>query len=311
MPNLTRREFIRLAGLAAAGTALPAAACAPETPPEETKAAPPPGAAYMAVVHGPDPEAITRAAVDAVGGIAHFVHQGDDVIVKPNMCVNYSTFEYAATTNPTVVGTLVRMALEAGAKRVRVMDTPYTGDPETAYKTSGIQDAVIAAGGEMEVMSRVKYANFALPGGRDIHSWPIYRDVLEADVLINVPIAKHHGSSRLTLGCKNLMGIVQDAPQFHSNLHQRIADLNTLIRPALTVLDAVRILTAHGPGGGNLADVKQLDTVIASPDIVTVDAYACTFFGKTADDIPYVKLAAEMGLGERDWTAVEVRQIEL
>ena len=310
MPNLTRRDFIRLAGLAGMGAALPAAACAPDTPPPQ-EIAPVAGAAYMAIVHGPDPEAITRAAVEAVGGMARFVRQGNDVIVKPNICVNHNTYEYASTTNPTVVATLVRLALEAGAKRVRVMDTPYTSDPETAYRTSGIQDAVIAAGGKMEVMSRVKYADFDIPDGRDIQSWPIYRDVLEADVLINVPIAKHHGSTQLTLGCKNLMGIIQRPNNFHQNLHQRIADLNTLVRPALTVIDAVRILTAHGPGGGNLADVEKRDMVIASPDIITADAYACTLFGRTADDIGYIRFGAEMGLGEKDWTAVEVREIEL
>jgi uncharacterized protein (DUF362 family) len=295
--------------MAGLGAALPAAACTSNTASSELGPFDDP--AYMSVVRGADPEAITHAALKAVGGIARFVSKGDDVIVKPNICVNYSTYEYAATTNPTVVGTLVSLALKAGAKRVRVMDTPYTSDPETAYKTSGIEDAVVAAGGEMEVMTPVKYADFELPDGRDITSWPIYRDVLEADALINVPIAKHHGSARLTLGCKNLMGVIQRPNQFHRNLHQRIADLNTLIRPALTVIDAVRILTAHGPGGGNLADVKQLDTVIASPDIVTADAYACTLFGKTADDIPYVKLAAEMGLGNKDWSAVEVREIEV
>jgi uncharacterized protein (DUF362 family) len=308
MPHLTRRDFIRLAGLAGLGAALPA--CAPDTASQEVEVAPS-DAAYMAVVHGPDPAAITRAAVEAVGGMARFVSKGDDVIVKPNICVNYNTYEYASTTNPTVVGTLVKMALEAGARRVRVMDTPYTSDPETAYRTSGIQDAVLEAGGEMEIMSRVKFADIEIPSGRDIISWPIYRDVVEADVLINVPIAKHHGSARLTLGAKNLMGIIESPNQFHRNLHQRIADLNTVVRPALTVVDAVRILTAHGPGGGNLADVEKRDTVIASPDIVTADAYACTLFGKTADDIPYVRLAAEMGLGEKDWTAVEVDEIEL
>jgi uncharacterized protein (DUF362 family) len=107
------------------------------------------------------------------------------------------------------------------------------------------------------------------------------------------------------------MGVIARPNQFHKNLHQRIADLNTLVRPALTVVDAVRILTAHGPGGGNLADVEKLDTVIASPDIVTADAYACTFFGKTADDIPHIRMAAEMGLGEKDWTTVEVREIDV
>jgi uncharacterized protein (DUF362 family) len=307
MPDVTRRDFLKMAGMAGVGAAL--AACAPGQPPTETE--PIADAAYMAIVHGADPAAITKAAVKAVGGIARFVSKGDDVIVKPNMCVNYQTYEYAATTNPTVVATLIRLCLEAGARRVRVMDTPYTGDPETAYRTSGIYDAVVEAGGEMEVMSGVKFANFDIPEGREITSWPIYRDVMEADVLINVPIAKHHGSTRLTLGGKNLMGIIQRPNQFHRNLHQRIADLNTVVRPALTVIDAVRILTAHGPGGGNLNDVKKLDTVIASHDVITADAYAATLFGLTADDIGYIRLGAEMGLGEKDWSAVKVEEIDL
>jgi len=312
MTDLSRRTFLRLAGLACAGMALAGTGCTAASTLETTAPiGPAEGQAYMAIARGADPASITEAAIDALGGIARFVKKGADVIVKPNICVNYNTFEYASTTNPTVVGTIVRLCLEAGASRVRVMDTPYTSDPETAYKKCGIQDAVVEAGGEMEVMSRVKFAKFDIPDGRDIKSWSIYRDILEADVLINVPIAKQHGSTRLTLGAKNLMGVIQQPNQFHRNLHQRIADLHTVIRPHLTVVDAVRILTAHGPGGGNLDDVKQLDTVIASHDTITADAYATTFFGLTADDIGYIRLGAEMGLGEKDWSKVEVKEIDL
>jgi uncharacterized protein (DUF362 family) len=289
----------------------------PQVTPDPTEDAAPPAEApkndapsdepaYLAVVHGADPAVITEAAVAALGGIARFVRSGNDVIIKPNICVNHQTFEYAATTNPTVVGTLVRLCLDAGAKRVRVMDTPYTGDPETAYRTSGIWDAVVAAGGQMEVMSKVKFGDFDIPNGRDIKSWSIYRDVVEADVLINVPIAKHHGSTRLTLGAKNLMGVIGRPNQFHRNLDQRITDLSTLLRPALTVVDAVRILTDHGPGGGNLDDVEKTDTVIASHDMVVADAYATTLFGLSPDDIGYIRLGAEMGLGVKDWTGVSV-----
>jgi len=299
---------MKLAGGAAAGAALSAAGCAPKA---TEKAVPTPSGdqAYLAIARGDDPSLITERAIAALGGIERFVHAGDDVIVKPNIAVNHNTYEYASTTNPWVVAALVRLCLGAGARRVRVMDTPYTGDPETAYRISGIYDAVVEAGGEMEVMSEIKFARYDLPGGRDITSWPVYRDIMEADVLINVPIAKHHGSSRLTLGCKNLMGVIGNPNQFHRNLHQRIADLNTLVHPTLTVVDAVRILTAHGPGGGNLADVKKLDTVIASHDIITADAYATTLFGLTADDIGYVRLGAEMGLGRKDWSAVRVEEI--
>jgi uncharacterized protein (DUF362 family) len=317
MADMTRREFLKWIGVAAAATVLPAAGCKPagtRTQPE-LEATVPSGLvgdqAYMAIVHGADPAAITEAAVKALGGIERFVRSGANVIIKPNMCVNYSTPEYAATTNPIVVATLVRLCKGAGAKRIRIMDTPYTGDAETAYHTSGIYDAVIEAGGEMELMSNVKFADYDIPNGRDITSWPIYRDVMEADVLINVPIAKHHGSSRLTLGCKNLMGIVDRANQFHRNLHQRIADLSTVVRPALTLVDAVRILTAHGPGGGNLADVKQTDMVIASHDIITADSYATTLFGLTADDIDFIRLGADMGLGEKDWSKVKVEEISV
>jgi uncharacterized protein (DUF362 family) len=233
------------------------------------------------------------------------------VIVKPNICTDYHPPEYASTTNPTVVGTLVTMCLEAGAKRVRVMDYPFGGTAKSAYAISGIADAVEAAGGEMHVMSHSKYTRVDIPEGRDIPSIYIYPDILEADLLINVPIAKDHGSTRLTLGAKNLMGTILDRGMMHMNLSQRIADLTSLVRPALTVVDAVRILTANGPTGGNLADVKQLDTVIASRDIVAADAYATTLFGLTGNDIGYITACADMGLGTMDLTSINIQEVQL
>ncbi len=264
---------------------------------------------YLAVARGADPAAITRTAVAALGGIGRFVKPGADVIIKPNICVDYHPPEYAATTNPIVVGTLVAMCLEAGARRVRVMDTPFGGTPESAYVVSGIKDAVEAAGGAMEVMSRVKFARFEIPDGRDITAWDIYRDVVEADVLINVPIAKHHSLARLTLGCKNLMGVILNPNRFHQNLGQRIADLLSLVRPTLTVVDAVRILVAHGPTGGSLNDVREMNTVVASHDTVAADAYAATLFGLTGADIAYIKAAADMGLGTLDLSSVRVEEV--
>ena len=267
--------------------------------------------AYLAVAHGPDPASITRAAVAALGGMATFVSPGYDVIVKPNICTDYHTYEYASTTNPTVVATLVAMCLEAGAKRVRVMDYPFGGTAKSAYAISGIQEAVEAAGGEMHVMSQPKYTRVDIPLGRDITSVEIYPDVLEADLLINVPIAKSHDATRLTLGAKNLMGVILDRGMMHFNLKQRIADLASLVRPPLTVIDAVRILTAHGPTGGDLRDVKQMDMVIASRDIVAADAYAATLFGFTGADIGYIKAGADMGLGTMDLTGLDIREINL
>ena len=314
MKQLTRRQFLTLTG-AAAGVALFGAGCAgqaAESAPARQQASGPSGdQAYLAVTRGADPAAITQRALAALGGIERFVNSGSDVVIKPNICVDYHPAEYAATTNPTVVATLVTMCLGAGAKRVRVMDMPFGGTPESAYNVTGIADAVKQAGGEMEVMSRVKFVNTTIPQGKDITAWEIYQDILKADVLINVPIAKHHSLARLSLGGKNLLGTVSKPSNIHRNLDQRIADLASLIRPTLSVVDAVRILKNHGPTGGSLNDVEQTNTIIASHDLVAADAYAATLFGKTGTGIAYIKACADMGLGTLDLKSVKVEEINV
>ena len=194
MPNekaINRRDFLIKAGLAGAGLYL--AGCAKK--PTEVFAnpffrsessslfkrqptgnisscktqEPANGAAYLAVARGDDPAEITRRAIAAVGGMERFVKSGADVIIKPNICTDYYSFEYAATTNPIVVATLVSLALAAGAGRVRVMDNPFGGTAQSAYKRSGIEDAVTAAGGEMEVMNQNKFRKAEIPNGLDIN----------------------------------------------------------------------------------------------------------------------------------------------
>jgi uncharacterized protein (DUF362 family) len=318
MTHLTRRDFLKLTGMAAAGLALLETSCSPsgQKPSGSTvpRQAPTPtgNQAYLAVAHGADPAAIVKAALASLGGIDRFVKRGQDVIIKPNICVDYHPAEYAATTNPVVVATLVTLCLGAGARRVRVMDSPFAGiSPTSAYAASGIDAAVKAAGGEMEVMSPIKFAKFDIPQGKSITSWEIYRDVLESDVLIDVPIAKNHSLARLTLGGKNLLGVVSDPNQIHSDLPQRVADLVSLIRPTLTVIDAYRILKEHGPTGGSLNDVTQANTIIASHDIIAADAYGATLFGLTGADVPYIKKGAEMGLGTLDLSTVKVEEVNV
>jgi uncharacterized protein (DUF362 family) len=314
MTKITRRQFLTLTG-AAAGVALFGSGCAgqaAETAPRRQLAATPTGdQAYLAVARGADAAEITKQAIAALGGIKRFVKSGHDVIIKPNICVDYHPAEYAATTNPTVVATLVSLCLGAGAKQVRVMDMPFGGTPDSAFAVTGIGDAVKAAGGKMEVMSRVKYVKTAIPAGRDITEWEVYQDALKADVLINVPIAKHHSLARLTLGSKNLLGLVSKPSGIHRNLGQRVADLASLIRPTLTVVDAVRILTAHGPTGGSLNDVKEANTVIASHDLVAADAYGTTLFDLTGSDVAYIKAGAEMGLGTMDLKSIKIEEINV
>ena len=294
-------------------TAAPTSGPTPTTmsAPERPTPTPAAGDAYLAVVRGDSPSALVQAAIKAIGGIERFVKSGNDVIVKPNICVAYHGPEYAATTNPEVVAALVSLCLGAGAKRVRVMDYPFGGTAEEAYAKSGIADAVKAAGGEMEVMAQMKYQMADIPQGKDLTQIRVYRDALDADVFINVPIAKDHGLARLTLGMKNLLGVIWARTSMHRNMGQRIAELTSLVRPTLTVVDAVRILMANGPTGGDLNDVKKTNTIIASPDIVATDAYATSLFGMTPADIAYITAAAKMGLGTMDLKGVKVEEISV
>lgn len=258
--------------------------------------------------HG-EPEPLVRRAIEALGGMQQYIKTGSSVIIKPNICTAYYSYEYASTTNPWVVGALVKLCLEAGASKVTVLDFPFGGDSKEAYVKSGIQEQVLAAGGQMQAISFMKFQNTKIPEGKDLKSAAIYDAVLKADALINVPIAKDHNLARLTLGMKNLMGLIQDRGSIHFNLGQRLADLTSKIRPVLTVIDAVRILTANGPTGGNLDDVKKLDTVIASADIVAADSYATSLFGMQPADISYITAGAAMKLGESDLSKVKIEEI--
>lgn len=335
--DISRREFIRrmmalgfsaaaagalFSGLACSSKEIPvsprASVPAPVPNPKPVPSPVPPvlpgptqGGTYLAVARGNSPAAMVQAAVKALGGIERFVKKGDDVIIKPNICVDYRAPEYAATTNPEVVGTLVTLCLGAGARKVRVMDSPFGGTAPQAYSRSGIDDAVRDAGGQMEVMASMKYREVDIPSGVDIKKWSFYGDALDTNVIINVPIAKHHGMSRLTLGMKNLMGLIQNRNQIHFNLGQRIADINSVLRPKLTIVDAVRILMNHGPQGGNLDDVKLTNTIIAGQDIVAADAYAATLFGLTGNDIPFIRAGADMGLGTMDLKSIKVEEISV
>jgi uncharacterized protein (DUF362 family) len=343
--SVTRREFLHwmavhfgaLAGarfLAACGkpqeqlqTALPPAKSTPISTIESTTSLPTttqsqtgPASAPTAtsmifpdlvVARGGDPESLVRSSLAALGGMGRFIKPGADVIIKPNICVDYHTYEYAATTNPWVVGALIKLCFEVGAARVRVMDYPFGGTAERAYVRSGIQEQVLAAGGIMETLSSFKFVRTDLPQGVDLRVCDIYDDILQADAVINVPIAKHHSLARLTLGMKNLMGTIKDRPQMHRKLGQRLADLTSRIRPTLTVVDAVRILTANGPSGGSLDDVLKLDTLIASPDIVAADSYAATLFGLQPTDLSYVVAGAAMGLGRSDLGNMRIEEISV
>lgn len=266
-------------------------------------------APLLTVAHGPSPARITRAAIDALGGISRFVPKGARVVVKPNIGWD-RTPEQAANTNPEVVAEIIRMALEAGAKSVLVLDNPCN-DPRRCYERSGIAAAVRGAGGTIDFFEESRCRKMKLGGDR-LKEWEVHPAVIEADVRINVPVAKHHGLADLTLGMKNWMGSVGGARgRMHQDIDTCVVDLAAFFRPQLTIIDGVRILTRGGPQGGSLGDVKRLDTVIASGDPVAAEARGIALHGQEAARHRHVALAAGRGLGRSTWSAEEERLLEV
>ncbi|MEI6725648.1 MAG: DUF362 domain-containing protein [Actinomycetes bacterium] len=262
----------------------------------------------LAVAKGASADSNVKRAVAAVGGMQRFVHSGDTVVVKPNIA-HPTAPRFAVTTSPAVVASLVRLARAAGAGRVLVMDNSSGGSPSACYAASGVAAAVKAAGGAMVVMGAPGFQTYAIPGHL-LKKHPIYAAIVNADVLINVPIAKQHHSTGLTLAGKNMMGAIGDRARLHQlGLSQSIAEINALLRPELTVIDAMRILVRNGPGGGDLGDVAVRNTVVACTDWVAADAYSTRLFGKSPAFVPYISAATRMGLGKGTLSGVTIRNV--
>lgn len=305
--DFTRRDFMRTA--AAGALALGGAAkFAPHLGAQETTAPP----SVLGVAVGDDPAEMTRRAIQAIGGIRAFVPEGAEVIVKPN--IGWArTVELAADTNPDVVRALVELCLqEAGAASVLVADNPCN-DARQCYSMSGIGQAAQEAGAEVAFVRDTDYVETDM-GGQVMRQWQVNSRMAPAPnrVLINVPIAKHHGISDLTLGMKNFFGCVGgNRGRLHQEIHTTIVDMTAFFRPALTVIDAHRVLLRNGPVGGDPNDVAMRNTVAVTTDPVAADAFGARLMERNPTDMQWIVNAHARGLGEMNLDRVQIERVEV
>ena len=300
--RLTRRQFIK--GAAATAACLPFYGSLAHAA----------GEVDIVIAKSGTPAQLLQVAMAPLGGMARFVKKGQRVVIKANIAWA-RTPDQACTNNPELFSALIKMCYEAGAKRVAIWD--HTCDNyQFTFSRSGLKEAAQKAGADIfSGHGRNVYKQVEVPKGKKLRTVEVLRDVLESDVFINLPLPKQHFATELSLGLKNLIGIVWDMEQLHKiDLHQCIADINTIRKPNLVVMDAIRILTTNGPKGpGKTEDIGE---VIASTDIVAPDAYAASFFKhpKTGmpfkpEEIKFVKSAYDLGLGEIDLSKVRVKKI--
>jgi uncharacterized protein (DUF362 family) len=260
----------------------------------------------LAVITGDDPAQLARQALEELGGIRRFVARGDVVLVKPNIGWD-RTPEQAADTNPDVVAEIVRQCSNAGAKRVVVTDVSCN-DPRRCFERSAIAAAAQNAGAEVILPDPAMFKEVDLQGEL-LRAWPVFSPFLNADKIINVPIAKHHSLTGTTLGMKNWYGMLGGPRhQLHQKIHESLVDLADFVRPTLTMIDCYRILIRNGPTGGNLQDVLLKKTMVAGTDPVALDAYvAKAYWDLDVAALPYLKIAADRGLGTYEFEKVRTR----
>jgi uncharacterized protein (DUF362 family) len=307
--KLTRRHFIRgAASITAAGLLYPNSLFRPSKAFGSDEP-------DMVIAEKGKPTQLLKAAMDAFGGMGRVVKTGQRVVIKANVAWA-RTPEQACTNNPELLYALIKMCFEAGAKRVAVWD--HTCDNyQFCFSRSELKKVTQEAGAEIfSGHGRNVYKAVEIPKAKALKTAEINKDVLDTDVFINFPIPKQHFATELTLGLKNLMGTVWDMEQLHKiDLHQCIADLNTLRKPDLVVVDAIRILTNNGPKGpGKTEDPNQ---VIVSKDVVAVDAYSASLFKNPKTGTPYkpaeirfIKNAYDLGLGEINLSNVRTKRVQ-
>ena len=310
----TRREFIKTGVVATAGLSFVGLnqLFAAETSNVVAAAAVTAGPrSILAAVREGSRVDMLNKAMSALGGMEAFVKKGQTVVIKPNIGWDAAP-ERGANTHPELVGRLVEMCLGAGAKSVSIFDNPCDQWQQT-YANSGIEEAAKKTGAIMvNGKDKTMYRETAIPGGVKLKTAKVHVLILDSDVVINVPVLKHHSGTLMTACMKNNMGVIWERNIWHrTDLHQCIADFVTLRKPSLNIVDAYHPMVRNGPRGKTVDDVVVMKTLLASTDIVAIDAAAAKLLDHQPADIEHIKMAADLKLGTMDLDKVEIRRFKL
>ncbi len=241
-------------------------------------------------------------ALDAVGGLSHFVQPGDVVLVKPNVAFDRSP-NLGATTNPELIETLIQLLLvDARAAEVRVCDNPIES-PADCFAKSGIRAATLRGGGQVYLPDSNAFEMLHTPGAKLIEEWHFFkRPFRGVNKVIGIAPVKDHNLCHASLGIKNWYGLLGGRRnQFHQDIHEIISDLSVMIRPTLNILDGTNILMENGPTGGDPSNVKNADVIMAATDPVAMDAWAYEHLLERRGTLEYLLRSEAKGSGKADY----------
>lgn len=281
-----------------------------------------------------------RQAVALAGGLGSVIGPGDSVVIKPNLVMDAHSAS-GMVSSPAVVRAVVQLAWEAGAGSVAIAEgtAQYSqGDcnrdrlcTSEAFRTAGydangdmIEDVTgvllldLNDSGGTDVADPAKVTNVSVPTGLIRKEYWLPEAVLDADVLISVPVLKNHSVAGVTLGMKNLIGLLPN-DLYHGpgniygkhslshspiDLDQHIVDVNLARRPDFVVVDGQKGMT-DGPIGYTIID-PPMQLILASRDVVAADTVGTLVMGYDPALIPYLSLAAQSGLGTNNTSYIRV-----
>jgi len=266
----------------------------------------------LVAVMGGSPEAMFDLGIQSLGGMGTYVTKGQKVVIKPNIGWDVVP-EKGANTNPALVKRIVEHCIRAGAKDVYVFDNTCD-DWVKCYSSSGIEKAAKSAGAKMVPGNTESYyREISIPEGKILKSAKVHQLILDSDVIINVPILKHHSSAKMSGALKNMMGVVWDRKFWHSNnLHQCIADYAMFSKkPALNVIDCYNVMLKNGPRGVSVDDLVLMKSQIISSDWVAADTAAAMMMKLNPEQIDYIPLAHKMGAGNMNLETLNINRIKM
>ena len=273
-------------------------------------------ASDIAVVSGNDYGQNTLKAVEMLGGIEKFVPKNSRVALLPNVQSSHP----GSFTKPEVVRAVIRLCKKAEAKEVNLLSWQALKNWESA----GLAQIAAEEGAQLKLFERDE-ANFkavAVPAGKALQEVRILSGFYNHDVFINMPVTKDHAGNKFTGTMKNLMGLNSPVSNrsFHKEnwktdlgaieyLDQCIADLNTIVRPTLNIVDATEFIITNGPfGPGELLKPRK---VVAGVDRVAIDAYCAALWGLKGEDIVMIKRGQEHKLGEINLMKVKIEEVSI
>jgi uncharacterized protein (DUF362 family) len=223
----------------------------------------------------------------------------DKVLIKVNFIVE-KTWDTGATTDPIVVEAIIKK-LEGLPVKVYVVESDATmTNADKAFEATGMKDMCSRNGVEWLNLRYVKdTVKLAVPNGEALKSITVPRLVTESAV-ISAAKLKTHVNTGVTLGMKNMFGLLPD--KFKGKYHLKgiskvVVDINTVLRPALTVIDGFVGMEGQGPADGTPV---QMNLIIAGTDVVATDATACRVMGINPYEIKHIRKAFEKGLGKSE-----------